>query len=135
MSRTRKAGAVLALAAGLVALAVIPAGAMSPQPGQTVNVPTTLKISVYGFKGKVTSGNSNCVAERSVVLKQKGHGVLGRDKSEDNGSWEVSPEDLHYKGPLPYKVYAEVKPLTQATAGPIYKCLADTSKTIEIAGG
>jgi hypothetical protein len=74
-------------------------------------------------------------AERTVVLKQKGHGVLGRDKSEDNGSWEVSPEDLHFKGPLPYNIYAEAKPLTQATAGPIYKCLAATSKTIEIAGG
>ena len=133
MSRTKKAGAVLALAASVVALAAIPAGAA--KPGQTVNVPTTLKISAYGYKGRVTSGNSNCVAERTVVLKQKGQGVLGRTKSEDNGSWEVSPEDLHFKGPLPYKLYAEVKPLTQATAGPIYKCLAATSKTITINGG
>lgn len=133
MSRTSRAGAALALVASAVALAAIPAGAV--QPGQTVKVPTTLKISAYGYKGKVTSGNSNCVAERTVVLKQKGHGVLGRTKSADTGSWEVSPEDLRFKGPLPYKLYAEVKPLTQATAGPIYKCLAATSKTIEIAGG
>jgi hypothetical protein len=133
MSRTKKAGAILALAASVVALAAIPAGAA--KPGQTVNVPTTLKISAYGYKGKVTSANSNCVAERTVVLKQKGYGVLGRDKSEDNGSWEVNPEDLHFKGPLPYKLYAEVKPLTQATAGPIYKCASAISKTIEIAGG
>lgn len=133
MSRTKKAGAVLALAASVVALTAIPAGAA--KPGQAVNVPTTLKISTYGYKGKVVSANSNCVAERTVVLKQKGYGVLGRDKSEDNGSWEVSPEDLHFKGPLPYKIYAEVKPLTQATAGPIYKCAPATSKTIEIAGG
>ncbi len=133
MSRTRKAWAVPAALAGVVAAIAIPA--MAAGPGQTVNVPTTLKISAYGYKGKVVSGNSNCVAERSVVLKQKGHGVLGRDKSEDNGSWEVSPEDLHFKGPLPYKIYAEVKPLTQATAGPIYKCLAATSKTITINGG
>lgn len=133
MSRTKKAGAALAALAGAVAVVAIPAAAAGP--GQTVKVPTTLKISAYGYKGKVTSGNSNCVAERTVVLKQKGYGVLGRDKSEDNGSWEVSPEDLRFKGPLPYKLYAEVKPLTQATAGPIYKCLAATSKTIEIAGG
>ncbi len=133
MSRTKKAGATLAALVGVVAAVAIPATAAGP--GQTVNVPTTLKISVYGYKGKVVSGNSNCVAERTVVLKQKGHGVLGRDKSEDNGSWEVSPEDLHFKGPLPYKIYAEVKPLTQATAGPIYECLAATSKTITISGG
>jgi hypothetical protein len=133
MSRTKRAGAALAAAASVVALTAIPAGAA--KPGQTVNVPTTLKISANGYKGKVTSGNSNCVAERTVVLKQKGHGVLGRTKSTETGSWEVSPEELKFKGPLPYKIYAEVKPLTQATAGPIYKCEAATSKTVEIAGG
>ncbi len=133
MSRTRKARLLIALAPAALALTAIPAGAAGP--GQTVKVPTTLKISVYGYKGKVVAGNSNCVAERAVVLKQKGQGVLGRTKSTDTGSWEVNPEKLSYKGRLPYRIYAEVKPLTQATAGPIYKCLAATSKTIEIAGG
>jgi hypothetical protein len=133
MSRTKKVGAVVALATGVAVLTALPAGAAGP--GQTVKVPTTLKISVYGYKGKVTSGNDNCVAERTVVLKQKGHGVLGRTKSTDTGSWEVSPEELRFKGQLPYKVYAEVKLLTQATAGPIYRCEAATSKTITIAGG
>jgi hypothetical protein len=133
MSRTKVAGAALAVAIAVVALAAIPAAAV--QPGQTVNVPSTLKISVYAYKGKVTSSNANCVAERKVVLKQKGHGVLGGATSTDTGSWEVNPEDLRFKGQLPYKVYAEVKPLTQATAGPIYKCLAATSKTITINGG
>ena len=133
MSRTKKAAVPIALAALAAALVAVPAGADGP--GQTVNVHSTLTISVYGYKGKVKAANSNCVAERSVVLKQKGHGVLGRSKSTATGSWEVSPEKLRYKGALPYKIYAEVKPLTQATAGPIYKCLAATSKTIEIAGG
>ncbi|MDX6608510.1 MAG: hypothetical protein QOF85_435 [Solirubrobacterales bacterium] len=133
MSRTSKVGAALALVVSVVAFTAIPAGAA--KPGQTVTVPSALKISAYGYKGKVTSGNPNCIAERTVVLKQKGHGLLGRTKSTDTGSWEVSPEELKFKGPLPYKLYAEVKPLTQATAGPIYKCEAATSKTIEIAGG
>jgi hypothetical protein len=62
-----------------------------------------------------------------VVLKQKGHGVLGRDTSDEEGRWKVDPEDLHYKGQLPYKIYAEVK-----AAG---KCAAATSKTIVINGG
>lgn len=133
MSRTRKVGALLALATGAAALVAIPAGAAGP--GQTVKVSTTLKISAYGTKGKVVAGNANCVAERAVVLKQKGYGVLGRTKSTETGKWEVSPEGLHFKGKLPYLIYAEAKPSTQATAGPIYKCGAATSKTIEIAGG
>ena len=37
-------------------------------------------------------------------------------------SWKVDPEDLHFKGKLPFKIFAEVKPITQATAGPIYRC-------------
>jgi hypothetical protein len=124
-----KAGTAVALALGVAALTALPAMA------KAIDVPTTLKISQYAYKGKVTSSNSNCVAERTVVLKQAGHGVLGRTTSTETGKWEVSPEDLRFKGPLPYKVYAEVKPLTQATAGPIYKCAAATSKTITINGG
>ncbi len=133
MSRTRKALAALALGATVAAAVAIPAGAA--QPGQTVKVPTTLQISAYGYFGKVKSRNSNCIGERKVVLKQKGHGVLGRDTSDDQGRWKIDPEDLHFKGQLPFKIYAEVKPQTQATAGPIYRCLAATSKTITINGG
>jgi hypothetical protein len=36
---------------------------------------------------------------------------------------------------IPFKIYAEVKPLTQGTAGTIYKCLGATSKTRTISGG
>ena len=43
MSRTKRAGALVALALGAVAAVAIPAGAAGP--GQTVNVPTTLQIS------------------------------------------------------------------------------------------
>jgi hypothetical protein len=119
-----------ALAIAVAGLAAIPAGAT-----KTVSISSTLQISAYGYFGKVKSPNSGCVEDRSVVLKQKGHGVLGRTKSTDTGKWEVSPESIHYKGQLPYKIYAEVKPLSQGTAGTIYKCLGATSKTIEIAGG
>jgi hypothetical protein len=83
----------------------------------------------------VKSPNSGCVEERKVVLKQKGQGVLGRDTSDAEGRWKVDPEDIHYKGKLPFKIFAEVKPLSQGTAGTIYKCLAATSRTITITGG
>ena len=119
MSWSKKLGAMLAAAAIVaIGLAAVPALAKTS---------STLTISVYGYKGKVTSSKASCVAERTVVLKQKGHGVLGRTKSTETGKWEIPPEDLKYKGRLPYKVYAEAKPTS--------KCDAATSKTIEIAGG
>lgn len=130
MSRTKRAGAAMALAIGAAVVAALPAAAMNP-----VKVPSTLQISAYGYFGKVKSPNSNCLAERRVVLKQKGQGVLGSDTSDDQGRWKVDPEDLDFKGPLPYRLYAELKPITQATAGPIYKCDGATSKTVTLSGG
>jgi hypothetical protein len=133
MSRTRKAGAVLAAAASVVALVAIPAGAAGP--GQTVNVKSEVTIGATGYQGKVKAANSNCIGERTVVLKQKGNGVLSRVKSKANGNWKADLDELNENLRIPAEVYAEVKPLTQATAGPIYKCQAATSRTVEIAGG
>lgn len=130
MSRTTRIGAVSVLALAALTLAALPAGAT-----KTVNVPSSLQISAYGYFGKVKSPNSGCLAERKVVLKQAGHGVLGSDTSDEEGRWKVGPEGLHYKGQLPYKIYAELKPLSQGTAGTIYKCGGATSKTITINGG
>jgi hypothetical protein len=133
MSRTRKAGALAVLALAVVALVAIPAGAAGP--GQTVKVKSEVTIGAVGYQGKVKAGTSNCVGERTVVLKQKGNGVLSRVKSKANGSWKADLEELNQNLKIPAKVFAEVKPSTQATAGPIYKCLGATSKTVEIAGG
>ncbi len=109
----------LAIGAVTVAAFAVPAASVAATPA-------TLQISPYGYFGKVKS-SSACTADRQVVLKQKGHGVLGRDDSDEEGRWKIDPEDLHFKGQLPYKIYAEVK----ATG----KCAGATSKTIEIAGG
>jgi hypothetical protein len=118
--------ATLALAASAVA---------APQPGETVKVKSTITIGATGYQGKVKSANSNCVGERTVVLKQKGNGVLSRSKSKPNGNWKADLDALNENIEIPAMVYAEVKPSTQATAGPIYKCLAAVSKTVEIGGG
>lgn len=118
--------AVLALGAAVVTAA---------QPGQTVNVKSEITIGATGYQGKVKSKNSNCVGERIVVLKQKGNGVLSRVESKDNGNWKADLDELNANIKIPAKVFAEVKPMTQATAGPIYKCQAATSKTVEIGGG
>jgi hypothetical protein len=133
----RKRNLVVGLTAIGATLALGVSAAISAGPGGSVNVQTTLTIGAVGYQGKVKATNSNCVAERTVVLKQKGYGVLSRVESKENGNWKADLDEMNanFKGPLPYRVFAEVKPLTQATAGPIYKCLAATSKTITIAGG
>jgi hypothetical protein len=133
MRRTSQAAALaLAVAAvfALAATAVTAAG-----PGETVKVNSTVTIGATGYQGKVKAANPNCVAERIVVLKQKGNGVLSRVESKANGNWKADLEDLNENIEIPAKVFAEVKPSTQATAGPIYKCLGAVSKTVEIAGG
>jgi hypothetical protein len=125
------ASAVAIVAALAVAVPVVSAAG----PGETVKVTSTVTLGAAGYQGKVKAANSNCVADRVVVLKQKGVGVIARGTSKDNGNWKADLDELNENIKIPAKVFAEVKPLTQATAGPIYKCLAATSKTVEINGG
>jgi hypothetical protein len=122
--------AAVAAAFALTAAAVTAAGA-----GETVKVKSEVTLGASGYQGKVKSANSNCVGERTVVLKQKGNGVLSRSESKPNGNWRADLDALNENIKIPAKVYAEVKPSTQATAGPIYKCLGAATKTVEIAGG
>jgi hypothetical protein len=129
MSRTSKAGATLALVVSVVALAAIPAGAAGP--GQTVKSEVT--IGAVGYQGKVKAANPSCVGERTVVLKQKGNGVLSRIKSKANGNWKADLDELNENIKIPAVVYAEVKPFSPA--GPVSECGGAISKTVEIAGG
>ena len=130
----RKKNRVVSLAM-IATLALAASAVAAPQPGQTVKVKSTITIGAVGYQGKVKAANPNCVGERTVVLKQKGNGVLSRSKSKANGNWKADLDALNEKIRIPAMVYAEVKPMTQATAGPIYRCLGAVSKTVEIAGG
>ncbi|HEX6602169.1 MAG TPA: hypothetical protein VF030_05955 [Solirubrobacterales bacterium] len=130
----KKRNRVIALALAAT-LAVAASAVAAPQPGETVKVKSTITIGAAGYQGKVKSANSNCIGERIVVLKQKGNGVLSRVESKDNGNWKADLDELNANIEIPAMVYAEVKPMTQATAGPIYRCLGAVSKTVEIAGG
>jgi hypothetical protein len=119
----------------IAALAATPPLVGAAAPGQTVEVKTQVTLGAAGYQGKVKAANGSCVGERVVVLKQKGNGVLSRVTSKSNGSWKADLEELNAAIELPAMVLAEVKPSTQATAGPIYKCLGAVSRTVEIAGG
>jgi hypothetical protein len=133
MKRTSRAA--LLVAAIVAALTLVATAVAADGPGQTVKVKSTITIGAAGYQGKVKAANPNCVGERTVVLKEKGVGVLSRVESKANGNWRADLEELNENIKIPAKVFAEVKPGTQATAGPIYKCLAAVSKTVEIAGG
>jgi hypothetical protein len=131
--RKRNTFAAAATLAAALAVGVATVGAV--EPGEIVKVKSTIAIGAAGYQGKVKAANSACVGERIVVLKQKGKGVLSRVESKANGNWKADLEDLNENIELPAMVFAELKPMTQATAGPIYRCLGAVSKTVEIAGG
>jgi hypothetical protein len=96
-------------------------------------VKTTVTIGSVGYQGKVSADNPACVGERTVVLKQKGNGVLSRVKSQANGSWKADLDELNENIKIPAMVYAEVK--ASSPAGPVATCAAAVSRTVEIAGG
>ena len=118
--------AVLVAIGAMLALGV--AAAMSAS-----GVKTTVTLGAAGYQGKVSAANPACVANRIVVLKQKGNGVLSRVTSKSNGNWKADLEDLNANIKIPAMVYAEVK--ASSPPGPVADCLAATSKTVEIAGG
>jgi hypothetical protein len=124
--------AALALAVGAALALMVPVVATAGQPGQTVELKSTITINPYGSAGKVSSSNANCVEDRQVVVKEKGYGKIGSTTTSSTGSWKAEPD---YKGNVPLKVWAEVKPVTQGTAGTIYKCLGASSKIRTINGG
>lgn len=132
----RRTSQLVALAAAVVAVLALGVSAVTAAgPGETVKVKSEVTLGASGYQGKVKAKNSNCVGERTVVLKQKGKGVISRAVSKSNGNWRADLEELNENIKIPAMVFAEVKPSTQATAGPIYKCLGAVSKTVEIAGG
>lgn len=135
MRKRNRVVAVAAAALASAALAVPVVASAGSGPGEVVKVKTTSKLFKVGYRGKVVAANANCVEDRKIVLKQKGRGVISRATSNAKGNWTADLDELNRKIKIPAEVYAVVKPSTQATAGPIYKCLQATSRTVEIAGG
>ncbi|HEY4778505.1 MAG TPA: hypothetical protein VIH47_02800 [Solirubrobacterales bacterium] len=131
MSKRKRVTGLFAAAIATAALAV-PVVASADHPGQTVELKSTITINPFGSAGKVSSSNANCVEDRQVIVKEKGYGKIGSTSTSSTGSWKAEPK---YKGNVPLKVWAEAKPVTQGTAGTIYKCLGASSKIRTINGG
>ena len=131
MSKRKRVTGLFAAAIATAALAV-PVVASADHPGQTVELKSTITINPFGSAGKVSSSNANCVEDRQVIVKEKGYGKIGSTTTSSTGSWKAEPK---YKGNVPLEVWAEAKPVTQGTAGTIYKCLGASSKIRTINGG
>jgi len=131
MSKRKRSTGLIAAAIATAVLAV-PVAASADHPGQTLTIKSSLTMNPFGSAGKVSSPNANCLEQRQIVIKEVGKGKIGSATTSSTGSWKAEPK---YKGSVPIKVYSEVKPLTQGTAGTIYKCLGATSKTRTINGG
>ncbi|HET7417484.1 MAG TPA: hypothetical protein VFJ61_07670 [Solirubrobacterales bacterium] len=129
MRRTSQVGALVAVAAAVLALGVSAVTAAGPEE----NVKSTITIGASGYQGKVKAADPSCVGERTVVLKQKGNGVLSRVKSKPNGNWKADLDELNENLKIPAMVYAEVKAANPP--GPTATCLGAVSRTVEIAGG
>jgi hypothetical protein len=125
----KKRNSLVALVAVGATLALGVPAAISAGSG----VKTTVTLGAAGYQGKVSSADPSCVGERTVVLKQKGNGVISRAKSKANGSWKADLDELNENIKIPAMVYAEVK--TASPPGPTATCLSAVSRTVEIAGG
>jgi hypothetical protein len=132
MKSSKRVVGIAVAAVAVLALAVPVAGLAAGQPGQTVEIKSTITINPYASAGKVSASNANCTESRTVVIKEIGFGKIGSATTSSTGSWRAEP---NYKGDVPFKIYAEVKPVSQGTAGTIYKCLGAKSNTKTISGG
>jgi hypothetical protein len=130
----KKTSHVAALGAAILAVLALGASAViAAGPGETGKVKSEVTLGAAGYQGKVKAADPSCVANRTVVLKQKGNGVLSRSQSKPNGNWKADLEALNENIKVPAMVYAEVK--ASSPPGPVATCLAATSRTVEIAGG
>jgi hypothetical protein len=128
----KKTSHVAALGAAILVVLALGASAVIAA-GETGKVKSEVTLGAAGYQGKVKAADPSCLANRTVVLKQKGNGVLSRSVSKPNGNWKADLEALNENIKIPAKVYAEVK--ASSPPGPVATCLAATSRTVEIAGG
>lgn len=110
---------------GLIALTALPAGAT-----RVVRINSKLTISqrAPAFHGKVRSPNGACRMERRVILFRKRFGpdkLLGRAGTDRHGRWSIH---VNLRGSGAY--YAKVRRRREGTAGTVYVCRADRSRTV-----
>jgi hypothetical protein len=113
----------------LVALAVVAVPALATQ---TVKIDSKVTISTQApaFHGKVKSDNHACETQRKVKLFRQKSGpdkLLGKDKTNHLGRWKIVVDPLKSGA-----YYAKVVRRSEGTAGTIFVCRGDRSKTVVV---
>jgi hypothetical protein len=125
----RRAAVISALLA--VAIAALATGAAGTR---VVNIPSKVTIQSRSlvFHGKVRSPNPGCRQGRKVKLKRAISGgpdqALGTDTSDARGRWRITPQGS--AGISLAHFYARVRRSSEGTAGTIFVCRADRSRTV-----
>ena len=127
MSSSRRVMALACVALGAATIAAVPALAT-----QTVKINSKVTISskAPAFHGKVKSSNQACEIHRKVKLFKQRPGadkLLGKDKTNHNGRWVIKVQPLKSGA-----YYARVTRRSEGTAGTIFVCRGDRSKTIVV---
>jgi hypothetical protein len=128
MSHVHRRIAALAFATfAAAAIAAIPALATN-----TVKIESRVTISDNppAFHGHVRSQRNACERNRKVKLYKQRRGadrLLGNDETNHRGRWVIAVEPLKSGA-----YYAKVKRREEGTAGTIYVCRRDTSRTVVI---
>jgi hypothetical protein len=112
----RKTGIAIAMVLIAVLGSSVMAGATT-----TKKIKSHVKITKTSpkFKGKVSSPNSACVANRTVKLYavEPGNEVVGSAKTDNHGNWKIQ-----FQGDGIVHYYAKVLKRSSGAAGTIYVC-------------
>jgi len=123
----RRVALIVGAATATAAVAAIPALATN-----VVKIDSKVTISHHApaFHGRVKSDNHACEVGRNVKLFKRRHGpdqFLGHDETNHKGRWKVGVNPLSSGA-----YYAKVTRREEGTAGTIYVCRRDRSKTVVV---
>ena len=124
MSQAHRRAALIVCAVLTAAVAAVPALATN-----VVKIDSKVTISAHApaFHGRVKSDNHACETGRKVKLFKRRHGpdhLLGHDETNHRGRWQVGVNPLSSGA-----YYAKVTRREEGTAGTIYVCRRDRSRT------
>jgi hypothetical protein len=116
----------------LALLALVAFGALPASATRVVRIKSRVTISerAPGFHGRVTSPNPACKSSRKVKLYRLRPGpavLVGTTHTNRRGKWVIRVKLL---GSAAY--YARVLKRSEGTAGTIYVCRGDRSRTVAV---
>ncbi|HKG36317.1 MAG TPA: hypothetical protein VKA89_07780 [Solirubrobacterales bacterium] len=119
------------LVLGLTVAVALSAGAALGANVVKIRSKVTIAADGLRFHGKVLSPNAACEQGRKVKLKREVPGkdpVFGTSTTDAQGRWEVTVSG--FAGVSLSRFYARVRRRSEGTAGTIFVCRSDRSRSI-----